>query len=186
MRLSSLLMRFTSVITPQARSEWREAMQAEYQVMDRGRLSWSLGCLITATGWRMKAEAFYVALLVASALFTELVLNPLFFFSSSLTTQQAHYIIYVWCDLPILLMSAGLGFSRPKRWQVSAVAFAALNFAYLYISFAVIFPPPHGYIHFNNLPPLIGESAVLAICLAGALIGQGLRSRITSIRIRAL
>lgn len=61
--LARTLMRATGWLVPRERSEWLAAMLGEFGELttSRAALSWAGGCLVAATGWRVRAELPYLA-----------------------------------------------------------------------------------------------------------------------------
>ncbi|MGN6424685.1 MAG: hypothetical protein ACTHLA_15395 [Asticcacaulis sp.] len=176
MRLSFLLMRLAFVITPSARAEWRAAMQAEYQVMDRGRLSWSLGCLMTATGWRMKSGTGYLMGVVSAFIVTAFILNPVSLILLMLHSRHEPVwrpLIYVVADMPTVLACMALSLWRPRYGYVSAVLMTGLFFTSTY-GLALLAGRTFSYLHFNDMPPVIGELLFLGICMTAAFMGRAL------------
>lgn len=64
------LMRLSAALAPKARADWARAMQAEFEAINNSgpALEWALGCLVTATSWRLRTDGGYpLAFLVAIA-----------------------------------------------------------------------------------------------------------------------
>lgn len=61
--LARALMQAASWVVPRARSEWLAAMRGEFDeiLSPAAALSWAGGCLVAATGWRVRDELPYLA-----------------------------------------------------------------------------------------------------------------------------
>ena len=57
-----VVMSLAESIAPPARAEWSAAMRAEFEALagGAGSLNWAMGCLVSATGWRVQPEAGWV------------------------------------------------------------------------------------------------------------------------------
>ncbi|GEM_PF-1096463 len=66
--LAAAIMALAARKTPAAREEWAQAMRAEFAALQKGRLSWALGCLATSLRWRAAGEAGYAAALAVGLL----------------------------------------------------------------------------------------------------------------------
>lgn len=68
--LAHAIMHASAWLAPKDRAGWGRAMQAEFDAMDSGgaALEWALGCVATATSWRLRTDGGYLlAFLVAVA-----------------------------------------------------------------------------------------------------------------------
>ncbi len=61
-QIARFVMHMAMIVAPSKRSVWIQAMNGELCAMeDTGEtLKWSAGCLLTAIGWRIRSEAFYI------------------------------------------------------------------------------------------------------------------------------
>jgi len=50
--LAAAIMALATRNPPAAREDWAHAMRAEFAALQKGRLSWALGCLATGLRWR--------------------------------------------------------------------------------------------------------------------------------------
>jgi hypothetical protein len=61
--LARRLMDLATLRPPPHRAAWAMAMRGEFERLERDELSWAFGCLTTAAGWTLRAQAFYLGLL---------------------------------------------------------------------------------------------------------------------------
>ena len=66
--MADWIMRVATRNPPLAQREWARAMQAEYDVLQAGRLVWSLGCFAAVMEWRFRTDGVYLLLLLAIAI----------------------------------------------------------------------------------------------------------------------
>ncbi|KQS53717.1 hypothetical protein ASG17_14465 [Brevundimonas sp. Leaf363] len=61
--IARVVMSLAERLAPPAHASWSAAMRAEFEALGGGPGStkWALGCLVSATGWRARAEAGWVA-----------------------------------------------------------------------------------------------------------------------------
>ena len=180
MDLSRLIMKLAFRNVPNAREEWARAMQAEFDVLQKGRLAWAIGCLWAGMGWDLKAHALYwLALPAATAAVQFFVSGPLLSWIFDHCPQANAYCAYPSYDtfsLDFLVPCLAFGLWRPGRIVTTAVALALCLFAYEYVFFAIAFAGhAHGYIHIMNMPPVIGETVVMTGALLGVSTGALLR-----------
>jgi hypothetical protein len=180
MSLADWIMRAATDDPPRGREQWAHAMRAEYASLDGGKLSWALGCWTTMLGWRLRADAFYLA--------TMLVVTSAWAFSafdhyivSLMMRTMPHGLFFSEFVHPylvvMLLVSIALSAFRPDRVFVTSVAMIALKqvqIVALYFELERDFPgqgvswPIHTY----NTPYFVGVFAMIGACFIGAQIGQ--------------
>ena len=184
MELSRLVMKLALRHVPKHREDWARAMQSEFEVLKKGRLAWAIGCLSASLDWDFRAHALYwLALPLITAGVQFFLSGPLLFWMSDhcpVAYAYCTYISYYTFGLDFLVPCLAFGLWRPGRVVTTAVALSLCMFAYEYLFFALNFPKYHGdYIHIMNMPPVIGETVILAGALlgvsTGALLGQGTR-----------
>ncbi len=118
--LARALMRTAGWVVPRSRSEWLAAMRGEFGELDSpgAALSWAGGCLVAATGWRVRAELPYAAAAVlgcAASTAGYLAwwwLTPLEADLTSVTIAQ---------QTAIVCATLGVGLAFPRRAVMSAL-----------------------------------------------------------------
>jgi len=185
MELSRLVMKLALRHVPKDREEWARAMQAEFDVLKKGRLTWAIGCLGTSLNWDLRAHALYwLAVPISIILATHVFEAPFFWWIAAHCPVHSQwycrYASYLWGNLALLIACMILGFWRPGRIVSTAITMSVCNVVEAYLFFFFFMHMPlGGYIHFMDLPPVIGETVVLTGALiavtTGALIGQGAR-----------
>lgn len=180
MRLSSVIMRWVVNSAPSKRREWAEAMAAEFAMLTRGRLAWALGCVPAAIGWWIREDLVFMVAVVVGALFAEIVVMPRLsliepdFDANSFSGKIA---LYAFVELGPVAVVALLSCLRKDRVILTAILFdlTILAYAYLYV-WPFIFHRPGRYIHWADLPPVVGEIFLFLVCLFGSALGGGLRN----------
>ncbi len=185
MELSRLVMKLALRHVPKDREEWARAMQAEFEVLKKGRLAWAIGCLSASLSWDLRAHAlFWLAMPLSIIAVDQWVSASLLFWLVKHCPLDGHgvcaYDAYYAGSLEFLVPCLAFGLWRPNRIITTAMAMVLCKFAYTYVFFALNFPRYHGdYIHIMNMPPVIGETVVLTGALiavaTGALVGRGAR-----------
>ena len=169
---------------PADRAVWGEAMTSEYQTLQSGRLGWALGCLRATIGWRLQRDWLFLAVLVGTSLafdYSEYLFEgAIDALAPGLLNHATIY--YFWLAYPALLCGA-LAFWRPSYALAAACAFtltheAAVRFTWVFI----LHFPTDREIHVLDGPAVVGLSAVLGWCVAGAVIGKGLATRLRPAR----
>lgn len=183
------IMRAAAGGAPAARSDWAEAMRAEYAELEHGRLSWALGCWLTATGWRLRADLGYFAALGVTALALPTVITFAFvWFFVAVRSWLPRESFYVFGMMPAILASLALGAYRPKRILTTVLVLQAADLAFTLMTFAWMGAPLHSpmdviqHLHIMDLPFLVGYSIWIVTDLAFAWLGGALRQRLAPIR----
>jgi len=152
-------------------------MAAEFAALKTGRVSWALGCLMTTMMWRLRVESFYLVVVAA----TIVVAVPAFSIPFDLLMVRilpmghlaglVRIASYVLAWLPTLFISFVLGLWRPDRPVTTGMVALAVSIADAYLTFHFVMHAHFGYIHFMDLPPVVGELAALGYFLGGAWLG---------------
>ena len=168
--------------------DWALAMRAEYRSLSKGRAIWVLGCLSTAVGWWLRAEALYIVAVIAGPVAADILFMPFLFDYPHLFDERSMASaleFYLWSDIPLMAAAAALAFWRDGRVLISAILIELTQLAYWYL---YVFPVQLNvfgkYISIHNQPPFVGEGALFAVCLLGALFGYGLRKGMSRLRPR--
>lgn len=116
------LMDMASALAPAARTEWTSAMHEEFAALQDGpgSLGWATGCLGTAVGWRVRAEAGFGITLVASSLIAWLISVQIFFFLVDWTTPRGLSWMPIMSAAQVVLMG-GLCFAVAFAWPRRAL-----------------------------------------------------------------
>jgi len=188
MNLAEWIMRLAALVAPQRRTSWTTAMAAEFASLTAGRLGWSLGCLATACRWRLKSEAWFCVAVVGAIAGTEYGVEPLYsqismtWLPHAPLTGLLRIAFYVMAWLPFLFTVMLLGFWRPDRVKTTAAMVFGFHMVAAYLFFHFVMHARFGYIHFMDLPPVVGEAAVMGYSLGGASIGAALRRAVAPMR----
>lgn len=184
MPLTDWIMRTATEDPPHGREHWAEAMRAEYATLDRGKLSWALGCWTTMLGWRMRADAIYFAALVAMI---PLYLSGLYRSFTVLLAPAAITLDLSTGLIFMLLAAIGLNLLQPRRGFLSGVTLIAMQNLYWvthawYIAWK--WPQyatnPDGPLHIYSAPPFVAHLAEIGVCCLGAVIGAWISNRLRS------
>ncbi len=189
MDLSRLVMKLAFRRVPAGREDWAHAMQAEFDVLRKGRMAWAMGCLWASLGWDLRANALYwLALPVSIVAVEQWVSTPLFsWLVSHCPPEKAlcAYDPYYAGSLEFLVPCMIFGLCRPDRIVTTAIAMALCKLVYIYLFFAFAMHN-HSYVHIMNMPPVVGEIVVLTGGLiavtTGAFLGQGGRQIVQTLR----
>ncbi len=174
--LAGALMALATRYAPAERRDWAKAMQAEFAALDKGRLSWAVGCLVAAARWRAAGEASYTAALAAGVVFVG-GLAPLAYFgvaASGLASraEMARIVMPLIAAAPVL---AGfvIALNWPGRRLTTAVV---VGIGPSLIGNAMLAATGAGL---RALGPqvLIGWAALVVLGYLGALAGSALGRR---------
>ncbi len=176
--LAAAIMALATCDPPIGRADWAGAMQAEFTVLETGRLSWALGCLATALRWRAPGEAAYGAALAGSVYFLSTTMYWLLWqvMASGLVSFDVLFGRQTELIAVVQLALCGLlGFQRPDRRLVSALA---LGFGPILVGLARI----DGFRHLDQVDPgtalqWVGALTTLGLGFVAAMLGAGLRRR---------
>ncbi len=178
--LARTILNLAGWVAPPSRQTMCQAMRAELDVLDEGRLSWALGGLASATVWRMRVDGLFWAAVLSAGLFWDKVTffadAPLF---ERITAGGPPAIFSLWL-VEVALGCALLAAWRPRAAVLIAVSVFLLREASaMYAMFYVLDAPMN--VHFNvmNAVPVVGFSAILCWCLIGAWAGATLRRTFT-------
>lgn len=155
---------------PAERGVWGQAMRAEFESLQTGRLSWALGCLVAALGWRLGKDWLFLVAVVAVAL----TVDDALFLPPGLTLWlTSHGLFHLGLLACPALACAALAIWRPAYALGAAVAMPLLQLAQAAFQFTVVahVSLEHGF-NIMNAPMLVGASAMLGWCLVGALLGR--------------
>jgi hypothetical protein len=187
MSLADWLLRLAVRSAPRERSEWAEAMKAEFLTMKSRRLRWALGCLGVSLGWRLAKDGLYVALVCATLWF--LSTDPLFFLWAE-TIPRAYLMIGLYPPLVYMMVfCCVLGAYRPQHLALTAslvvIVTSALGVYQLYVVMPAQFGDEQtGFWEFlqqmtiNDARLLVGVSAEFGACLGGGLVGRAIARRV--------
>lgn len=168
---------------PPGRNPWARAMAGEFAAMQDGHLGWALGCWAVATGWRLRSEWLYLALLVLApgplqlgAMFAALELM-----GDAGRDQRMLWLPYQVLGPPMLI-SLALGAYRPGMKSATAlgVALIPLLGGELVSWFTMQVAPTAWWGPNSTLfmaPPLVGLCALLGVCYFGAAMGARFAQR---------
>jgi hypothetical protein len=68
MSAADWIMRAATHNAPLDRREWAHAMEAEFDTLEKGKLSWAFGCWSAMAQWRMRDDLPFLALLAVITL----------------------------------------------------------------------------------------------------------------------
>jgi len=173
-------------VAPEGRAEWLNAMEAEYQALETGRLRWALGCVAVALGWRVARDGLYAALLCAATWFVSR--DPLFVYEAKLIPQELLSFGLNPVLVHLTVICVLLGAYRPR--QIVLVSFVLVTAKHLYGLYVwyVVWPREFGdemgplwpflqRLNIMNAHFLIGVWAQLGACFTGGFIGRALAYR---------
>jgi hypothetical protein len=172
-------MRAAAALAPASRANWVQAMQAEFETLDGGgaALGWAIGCVATASGWRLHAEAFYLAALSVAIIGSDWVsriwLQAVAPFSSGEFLFWVHTISIVCLAGPCFALSL----YRPDRVAVTLpamVLFSGNTVPGLLLVLPKVLASPFDSANFHPaLPGVVFALAVLWHWAWPALAGTG-------------
>lgn len=168
--IARLLMTLATAAPPPGRADWAGAMRAEYETLQRGRLGWALGCLATMTGWRLRAEAFWLLAMIAAVVFLETMSSQILF---AMPRDLIRPIFYAYgLGVPALICAA-IAAWRPDRSIATALILPLVQFGY---GTAVLVFLLQAHLTrkswvIMDAKPEVGVGAMVGYCLLGALIG---------------
>jgi hypothetical protein len=170
-RISDGLMALAARCAPPRRREIVRAMRHEFVTLDRGRLSWALGCLRAAVVWRAASAApFGLVLVGAGMAFDAVQPLPLMLLRGDVHVAPAAIYLY-WLAAPGLACGL-LAIWKPAYAYVSAVGFALLRELMSFFQIAFVMHASWRGWEVMDAPPVVGWSAILAWCLLGAGLGR--------------
>ena len=116
------MMRGAELLAPPAKSEWVRGMRAEFHMLeDNGAaLSWAGGCMWTALGLRLQAEAIYVLVLAAALTGWRFWLAPFFWVTDRLP-GDAYFNGSVGIGACQAVLAFSLGVYKPQRIPLTAL-----------------------------------------------------------------
>lgn len=171
--VANMMMTLAQWLTPRAQTAWFAAMQGEYAALTRGRSGWALGCLGAAAGWRLKADGVWLVTCLAFPF----LLEPLsrFWWEINLPSPEGT-MGYVLSQVPKASLWCVIGMVWPRRLWATALLSVLTYMTYTYSVFWIRFDMPFtGYVNHMDLPPIVGEGAVLALALLSVWAGRALR-----------
>ncbi|ESQ81282.1 hypothetical protein [Asticcacaulis sp. YBE204] len=185
--IADLLMKLTYALTPKDQALWSEAMRGEYAAESRGRLGWAAGCLMVASGWRLKADGLWLAIIFAVPFFGfdiwshwwwQNVILPVIPSGSKPVIIGPDDInrmaFFFQSGLKYMLYALAIGMWRPRLLRVAVPLMTMICLAQVYWALAhynwVIEGQPvtFVYLHWMNLPPVIGELAFMMLLAVSA------------------
>jgi hypothetical protein len=175
--LSRAILGLAAWVAPPSRRTMCQAMRAELDVLDGGRLSWALGGLASAVGWRMRVDGpFWIVVLALTlpvwsrvTFYAEIPIYHMLDGFGSLAT-------YGYWLLQKALLCALLAAWRPRLAVSTAIIYALASQATsaLYWIYVLRWTWDER-VHIMDAPPVVGISANLCWCLIGAWAGATLR-----------
>lgn len=194
MSLAGILLFLSRWIAPAERSNWLQAMEAEYEALEAGRIPWALGCLAVSLRLRFVKDGLYLTLLGAGiwVLCMPHFMAPLN--SAIIEIIPKEYLNIGLYPHPIYsaFVCFLLGAYRPKLIVLSSICVVVAHqlngFYTLYVQFPKIFDYEQEQSFWEFLQsyrlydakPLIGTWAALGASLTGGLLGRavaGIRFR---------
>lgn len=178
---SRALLSLAEWIAPPNRRALCQAMRAELDAMDEGHLSWALGGLTSAAGWRMRVDGLFWVVVLACAFpvwsqVTFLAEIPIY----HLLDRFGSPAIYGYWLLQEALLCALLAAWRPRLGAVAALAYLLMREVIETITWIYVLRwPMTKDFHIMDASPIVGFSAVLCWCLVGAWIGATVRRSLT-------
>lgn len=175
--LSRAILKLAGWVAPPNRQTMCQAMQAELEVLKEGRLSWALGGLASATGWRVRVDGLFWAVVLAC---TVPVWNRLTFRAElpiyDLLDGLDSIATYGYWLLQRALLCALLAAWRPRLAIPAAIIYALASQATstLYWIYVLRWTWDEK-VHIMDAPQIVGVSANLCWCLIGAWAGATLR-----------
>lgn len=112
-----LLMWLAGIVTPARKAEWRTAMESEFEALagGAGSLGWAVGCVGAALGWRLRAEAVFLATLAVVVLAATVLYSALFpFVVEAFRTSDMSWMDAVTVGQHMLL--GGFCFALAMTW----------------------------------------------------------------------
>lgn len=176
--LSRAILKLAGWVAPPNRQTMCEAMRAELDVLNEGRLSWALGGLASAVGWRARVDGLFWTVVLACALpiwspVTFRIEGPIY----HLLDQLGSPAIYGYWLLQQALVCALLAAWRPRLGAVAAIIYLLAQYAInaIFWIYVLRWPPMGKDVKIMDASPVVGFSAVLCWCLIGAWAGATLR-----------
>ena len=133
--IARALMDMVSSLAPASRTEWTSAMNEEFAALQDGpdSLGWAIGCLGTAVGWRVRAEAGFGVTLVASSLAAWLISVQVFFLLVDWATPRGLSWMPMMSGAQVVLMGGvcfAVAFAWPRRALLTGL-FVPLTWAWV-------------------------------------------------------
>ncbi|QTC90145.1 hypothetical protein [Brevundimonas goettingensis] len=121
------LMALAAALTPASRAEWSLAMRKEFDALPdaSGALGWAAGCVATAFGWRMRAEAGFALTVTATVVVGWWVSAQIFFFLVEWLSPKGISWMPAMAAAENLLRGGvcfGLAFVWPRRAALTGLA----------------------------------------------------------------
>ena len=182
MGLADWIMRTATDDPPHGRERWAQAMRAEYASLDHGKLNWALGCWATMLGWRLRADAFYLVVMITVILVWAFgdVTQSFAVFVSEIVPYVAIRNEFIHPYLAVmLLVSIALSAFRPDRVVITAITMLAIFQVSTVASLVELqrtFPEQNIVwpIHPFNAQYFVAVFAEIGVCFVGALVGRGI------------
>jgi hypothetical protein len=167
---------------PHGREQWAHAMRAEYATLTSGKLNWAIGCWMAMLGWRLRADALYLAVMLAVVYFwsfgslTEYLVDISFKIIPFSVHRNEFFHPYL---AAMLVVSVVLSAFRPDRVLVTAVAMMAIHQVSTVLSLVDLqraFPEQNitWPIHPYNAQYFVAVFAEIGVCFVGANIGSAI------------
>lgn len=182
MTLADWIMRAATDSAPRGRERWAQAMRGEYATLTSGKLNWALGCWTAMMGWRLRADALYLAVMLTVIWFWFFgsLKEPIvdFFINVIPFDIQRNEFIHPYLAA-MLVVSIVLSAFRPDRVLVTAIAMLAIHQVSTVWSLVELqreFPeqaltwPIHPY----NAQYFVAVFAEIGVCFVGAHIGSAI------------
>lgn len=163
------------------RHEWAKAMQGEYGALEKGHLSWAIGCAITSVGWALKADKLFFIAIPLGALFIKLLMGSFIYHLITIGVEKSIFgreiSFYFRGILPYAILSMLFGILRPNRTALVSILFYVSTFIISYVYFGLYFHQEIGtfYLNVYDMPPIIGEFVVFIVVLAFVTMGSWMR-----------
>ena len=173
--LARFFMRRALSSSPPARLEWVRAMEAEFSLLQSGRLNWAFGCWLTVTRWNLRRDVVALVVVVLAAALVEELLVPAAWAVTphALLLANAHLItLGSWCAAAAFL-GALYPNHRAKLVAVYWLTATAISWARIHAFFGANFFDPNWTV--LDAPQLVGNAALLGALYVGADIGSRVR-----------
>jgi hypothetical protein len=179
--LSRALLTLAAWVAPPNRQTMCQAMRAELDVLGEGRLSWALGGLASAVGWRVRIDGLFWGVVLACSLpIWAQVTMPAEVPIYNLLDRLGSPAIYGYWLLQQALLAALLTTWRPRLGLLAAIlCLIVKNALVTFMAVHVYHSWTSGKVEIMDASPIVGVSAILGWTVAGAWAGATIRRMLT-------